>query len=217
MTVNIHMLTLGIVRTNCYIVGDTETREAIVIDPSADAAAILGLVNSEGWQVREILATHTHFDHILAARDLKEKTGAMFRIHKLDLDQLRALPQVLQRWVGETCPPAPEPDAFVEEGDSITLGAIRLDVLFTPGHSAGHVSYVCHDNAVVFSGDCIFKGTVGRTDLPGTSHDVLMQSIMQKLMPLHDDYTIACGHGHTTTIAQERQTNPFVLDWNAQH
>ncbi len=209
----IHMLTLGIVQTNCYIVGDDQTGEAVVIDPSDDASAILGAVQQEGWTVREILATHTHFDHVLAARDLKAATGASFRIHKADLPQLQSLPEVVQVFTGSTVLPAPEPDGFVEQGDVITVGSIRLAVLFTPGHSPGHVSYVLDEDAVVFSGDCLFLGSIGRTDLPGGDLNTLMKSIFGKLLPLGDEFTVAAGHMQTTTIGRERMSNPFLLDW----
>ena len=121
---------------------------------------------------------------------------------------------VSANWLGHAIDPLPEPDFFVEEGDTITVGSIVLEVLFTPGHSLGHVSYVCHNSAVVFCGDTLFKGTVGRTDIPGSDPDVLRESILSKLMPLYDDYTVACGHGRTTTIGQERNSNPYLLAWN---
>jgi len=207
------MLTLGLVQTNCYIVGDDHAGEAVVIDPSDSAPEILAVINREGWTLREILATHSHFDHVLAAGDLKAATKASFRLHKDDLSQLQALPQVVQMFTGQTVPPAPAPDGFVSEGDIIRVGSICLRVLFTPGHSPGHVSYVLESDAVVFSGDCLFLGSVGRTDLPGGDYNVLMKSIFSKLLPLGDEYTVAAGHMQTTTIGRERMSNPFLLDW----
>src|SRR5579885_260200 len=130
MPLKIHMLTLGLIETNCYIVGDLETREAIVIDPSDNAPKILSVIERENWTVKEILATHSHFDHVLAAGDLKAATGAPFRLQRDDLEQLRKLPEITMQFVGLTVPPAPEPDSFVEEGDVITVGGISLRVLF---------------------------------------------------------------------------------------
>ncbi len=213
MTRKIQMLTLGLVQTNCYIVGDEHSGDAVVIDPSDNAPEILATVKRNGWTVREILVTHSHFDHVLAVRDLKATTGAPFRLHRADLPQLRSLPEVVQAFTGMDVPPAPDPDVFVEEGDVITAGSIRLEVLFTPGHSPGHVSYVLDDDAVVFSGDCLFLGSVGRTDLPGGDLNTLMKSIFGKLLPLGDEYTVAAGHMQTTTIGRERMSNPFLLDW----
>ncbi len=213
MTRKIEILTLGLVQTNCYIVGDEQSGDAVVIDPSDNAPQILAAVKRNGWTVREILATHAHFDHVLAARELKAATGAPFRLHKLDVPQLQALPQVVQMFTGMTVPPAPEPDSFVDEGDTISAGSIRLEVLFTPGHSPGHVSYVLRDDAVVFSGDCLFLGSIGRTDLPGGDMNALMKSIFGKVLPLGDEFTVAAGHMQTTTIGRERMSNPFLLDW----
>jgi hydroxyacylglutathione hydrolase len=207
------MLTLGLVQTNCYLIGDMETGEAVVIDPSDNAPLILSKITAEGWKVREILATHAHFDHVLAVRDLKAATGAPFRMHQLDMPILQTVPQMMQLFTGQQIDPIPEPDSFVNEGDTITVGAIKLDVLFTPGHAPGHVSYVMHDQAVVFSGDCLFLGSIGRTDLPGCDHPTLMRSIFGKILPLGDDFTIAAGHMQTTTIGRERLSNPFLLDW----
>src|SRR5579862_6808411 len=101
MSIKIHMLTLGVVRTHCYILGDTQTNEAVVIDPADSAETILGILREEGWQLKEILATHTHFDHILAARELKSATGAMFRVHELDLQQLHLMPEITERLIGQ--------------------------------------------------------------------------------------------------------------------
>ncbi len=212
-SIKIHMLTLGLVQTNCYVVGDVENGEAIVIDPADNAPAILDVIRREGWTLRHILATHAHFDHVLAVGDLKAATGAPFSLHREDLPVLETVPQLMELFTGQTVSPVPAPDQFVVEGDTITVGAINLDVLFTPGHSPGHVSYVLADAAVVFSGDCLFLGSVGRTDLPGADHATLMRSIFGKLLPLGDEFTVAAGHMQTTTIGRERVSNPFVLDW----
>lgn len=209
------MLTLGIAATNCYVVGDEVTHDAVIIDAPDDAPKILAIAEREGWTVREILATHAHFDHVLAVGDLKKATGATFRLHHADLDLLHQLPDWMERFTGHTVAPAPEPDHFVEEGDVITVGGMRFEVLFTPGHAPGHVSYVLTTPTehVVFSGDCLFLGSVGRTDLPGGDHALLMKSIVDKLLPLGDEYTVAAGHMQTTTIGRERVSNPFLLDW----
>lgn len=213
------MLTLGMVETNCYIVGDVDTKEAIVIDPADNAPRILSVIERENWTVKEILATHSHFDHVLAVGGLKAATGAPFRLHRADLDQLHNLPAMTRAFIGVSVPPAPEPDSFVEEGDVINVGGISLRVLFTPGHSEGHVSYVLHNDTdrVVFSGDCLFLGSIGRTDLPGGDYELLMTTIVEKLLPLGDEFTVAAGHMQTTTIGRERLSNPFIFDWMTAH
>jgi hydroxyacylglutathione hydrolase len=213
MAIQIIKFALGLLQTNCFIIGDTETHDAIVIDPGDHAPLIHQTAQDEGWTICDMLATHGHFDHIMASARLKELTGAPFRLHQLDLPLVRTMTQQVRRWFDIAVPPAARPDGFVDDGDAITAGGIRLDVLHTPGHSPGHVSYVLHSENVVFSGDCLFFSGVGRTDLPGSDHETLMRSITQKLLPLGDGVAVAPGHMRNTTIGYERQNNPFLLDY----
>lgn len=213
MAIKTHMLTLGAVDTNCYIVGDTESRVAVVIDAPDSAPTITRVIAQEGWTLREILVTHAHFDHVLALGDLKAATGATIRLHRADLPLLQGLPEQMRMFFGTPVPPAPEPDGYVEAGDVIEVGGLRFEVRYVPGHAPGHVAYVLHEAAVVFSGDCLFEAGIGRTDLPGGDLGILMRSIFDQLLTLPEDYTVACGHGRTTTLAKERATNPYVLDW----
>ncbi|MBN1203092.1 MAG: MBL fold metallo-hydrolase [Anaerolineae bacterium] len=213
MTIKIIKLTLGVLETNCYIVGDTATGDAIVIDPADQADLIRQTVSKQGWTVRLILATHGHFDHILASADLKAATGVPFRVHKADLPLVQAMPQIVQEWLGAEVGPAAEPDGFVSEGDTITMGGITLDVLFTPGHSPGHVSYVLRGENTVFSGDVLFYESIGRADLPGGDYSTLMESIVNKLLPLGDAVKVMPGHMQDTTIGHERQHNPYVTEY----
>ena len=213
MAIEILRLTLGPLQTNCYILGDTTTKDALVIDPSDNAPLIHQTATHRGWTVRAILATHCHFDHILASAELKALTGAPFSIHALDLPLLRNMPVTVRQWFTSEVPPAAEPDTFVEEGQMVTCGGIALDVLFTPGHAPGHVSYVLRGERTVFSGDCLFYGSIGRTDLPGADYETLMRSITTRLLPLGDDFTVAPGHMRNTTIGYERARNPFVAEY----
>jgi hydroxyacylglutathione hydrolase len=213
MAIKIHMLTLGIAETNCFIVGDEQTRDAVVIDAPDDAKRIHAVAEKAGWTIREILATHAHFDHVLAVGELKSLTNATFRLHRGDLDLLHDLPEWMTMITGQAVPPAPEPDIFVDEGDVITVGGIRLEVLFTPGHAPGHVAYVMRSDKVVFSGDCLFENSIGRVDLPGGDYETLMRTISDKLLPLGDDYKVAPGHMSYTTIGRERMSNPYIYDW----
>lgn len=217
MAIEIKQLVLGPIQTNCYLIGDTDSGQAVVIDPVDSADVIHQTAQDAGWTIREILATHAHFDHVMASARLKELTGAPFRLHQRDLALLRAMPDTVRLWIGIDVPPAAEPDAFVNEGDVITVGAITLDVLFTPGHSPGHVSYVLRGQDMVFSGDVLFRGSIGRTDLPDADYDTLMTSIVTKLLPLGDATTVAPGHMDATTIGHERHTNPFIADFLRQH
>ncbi|WP_119067326.1 MBL fold metallo-hydrolase [Aggregatilinea lenta] len=213
MAIEILKLTLGPIQTNCYIVGDTDTGSAVVIDPVDRAGLILKTAQDQGWTIRDILATHGHFDHIMASDELKRLTGAPFRLHRLDLPLVQLLPQATMAWLGVEGPPAAEPDGFVAEGDAIEVDAIRLEVLFTPGHAPGHVVYVLRSENTVFGGDVLFRGSIGRTDLPGGDYETLMRSIVDKLLPLGDSMAVLPGHMDNTTIGAERATNPFILDY----
>lgn len=210
MSIQVHMLALGALQTNCYIVADVDTKEALIIDPSDEPQVILGVIQQEGYIVREILATHTHFDHVLAAQPIKTATEAPFRLHAEGVQQL-ALAQQIAQMYGLPAPEPAEPDGFIQEGDVIEYGSIRLETLYTPGHSVGHVAFALHSEKTVFSGDCLFRGSIGRTDLPGANFKVLMESITQKLIPLGDMYTVCSGHGPQTTIGEERLHNPFLV------
>lgn len=213
MSVEILKLTLGPLQTNCYIVGDTQSGDAFVIDPSDRADLILRAVEERAWTVRCILATHGHFDHVLASAELKKATGAPFRLHERDVPQLRFMTQRVKEWIGITVAPAADPDGLLNEGDVISAGAISLEVLHTPGHSPGHVSLVLRSEKTVFSGDCLFYCGVGRSDLPGSNYAVLMESIVHKLLPLGDDFAVATGHLRNTTIGYEREHNTYIADY----
>jgi hydroxyacylglutathione hydrolase len=209
MTIEIRTRTLGSVQTNCYIVGDTHTGNAIVIDPVDDAAAILAA--AAPWTIRLIVATHSHFDHVLASADLKQRTGAPFYVHALDLPLLQALPMQGRMFGMPRFADPAVPDRLLQgDGEVLNMDGIQLETLFTPGHAPGHVAYYLRAQGVVFSGDCLFKRSIGRTDLPGGDHDQLIDSIRTKLFPLGDDVRVLSGHGQPTTIGQERRTNPFL-------
>jgi hydroxyacylglutathione hydrolase len=215
MPIQIHMLTLGALQTNCFIVGDTDTGEAVIIDPSAEAEKILGVVEQQGYTVREILITHGHFDHVLASGPVKEATQAPLRIHEADAPALKQSQSIAQMY-GLPSPPPAAPDSQINSGDVFEVASIKLETVYTPGHSPGHVSFILASEQAVFSGDCLFAGGIGRTDLPGGNYEALMQSIEEQLLTLDDAYTVCCGHGSLTTIGQERQSNPFILQWQAR-
>jgi len=218
VSIDIKTLTLGLAVTNCYIVGDTSTHEAIVIDPVDDAPRIFQTAKDAGWKIKLILATHEHFDHVLASKPLKELTGAPFYIHEKGVPWLEQLPQQGIRFVGQAFPDAATPDhLFTDESEEITLGAIRLETLYTPGHAPGHVAFFMREQNTVFGGDCLFAGSIGRTDLPNGNQDLLMRSIFEKLIPLGDNVKLLAGHMHPTTIGNERKTNPFLIEYAKNH
>jgi hydroxyacylglutathione hydrolase len=214
MSIEIKVLTMGLAITHCYIVGDTDTGNALVIDPVDRAETILKTARDAGWTIKRILATHGHFDHVLASKSLKELTGAPFYIHRADLPLLENLPQTGVRFTGQPFPEAAAPDHLLgDTPEIIELGAIKLETIFTPGHAPGHISYFMRDHSIVFSGDCLFAGSIGRTDLPGGDYELLMHTIFEKLLPLGDDVYVLPGHMEQTTIGKERQTNPYVLEY----
>jgi hydroxyacylglutathione hydrolase len=212
MSIEIRVLTLGIATTNCYIVGDTDTNEAVLIDPVDQAPLLYKTATDAGWTIKLILATHGHFDHVLASQELKELTGAPFYIHKNDQPWLDNLPQRGVHFTGTPFPEAAVPDRYLsDETETIEVGAIRLETLFTPGHAPGHIAFFMRDHNILFAGDALFAGSIGRTDLPGGDYETLIRSITEKLLPLGDEVVVLSGHGPQTTIGRERQTNPFLL------
>jgi glyoxylase-like metal-dependent hydrolase (beta-lactamase superfamily II) len=204
----IKQLPVGPIQTNCYIAACEETKEGVVIDPGDEAERILAEIKKDGLAIKYILNTHAHFDHILANTALMQATGAPLAIHPLDIPLLRAGGGA--KSFGLTVPPAPEPDIELAEGDTISFGTHTFQVLFTPGHTLGHVSFYEANVGVVFDGDVLFAGGIGRADLPGGDYETLMNSINEKLMVLPDETTICSGHGPVTTIGQERATNPWL-------
>jgi len=214
MSIQIEALTLGIAATNCYVIGDNQTKEAVVIDPVDNAARIQQAAQAHGWTIKKILATHGHFDHVLASKSLKEQTGAPFYIHEEGPYWLDSMPQQGLMFVGQPFPEAAKPDVLLSSAlQTITQGAIKLETLFTPGHSHDHISFFMPEQRILFGGDCLFAGSIGRTDLPHGDYDTLMRSIVDRLLPLGDDVRLLPGHMQETTIGRERQTNPFVLDY----
>lgn len=211
MTIEVKSLTLGVVATNTYLIGDTETGEAILIDPVDDAPLLYQTAQHAGWTIKLILATHGHFDHVLASQPLKDLTHAPFAIHKEEMSWLRSLPQQGLMFFGSPFPEGALPDRFLtSEPEVIEVGAIHLETIFTPGHSPGHISFYMPSQRMVFSGDCLFAGSIGRTDLPGADFNTLINTICDKLLPLGDDVTVMPGHGALATIGDERHANPFL-------
>lgn len=212
MTLEIKYVTLGIAVTNAYLIGDTETKEAVLIDPVDQADTLAKMAAASGWTIKLILSTHAHFDHVLASKALKEITGAPFHIHEEAAPLLANLPATGVRFTGTAFPEAATPDRLLTTApETLEVGAIKLETLYTPGHAPGHLSFYLRDHGVVFSGDSLFAGTIGRTDLPGGNHDLLIKSISEQLLTLPDEVTVLAGHGEPTTIGKERATNPYLI------
>ncbi|MEA2506939.1 MAG: hydroxyacylglutathione hydrolase [Actinomycetota bacterium] len=201
---------VGPLACNCYIIGDAITREAIVVDPGGDADDLAEFVDAQDLKVVQIVATHAHFDHVVAAEELRRFTGAPFRLHPADQVLLDWYMESGRMFLGVELPPPPEIDASVEEGDTLRAGSFELEVLHTPGHSPGSISLV--GASAVFSGDSLFASSIGRSDLPGGDDLLLRKMIRGKLFSLGDEMIVLPGHGPQTTIGQERSFNPFVGD-----
>ncbi len=211
MNPKIIQLPLGPLQTNCYLLGCLDTNQAAIIDPSWDGDAAAKLANDEGLTISHILLTHSHFDHIGGLAALKRATDAPIYAHAATLPMLKMGQASAMRWGIEIEEP-PEVDHLLIEGDQLQVGELTLEVLFTPGHAPGHLCFYLPAFSILFSGDALFQGSIGRTDLPGGDLEILMRSIFDKLMPLPDETQLLSGHGAATTIGQERQFNPFLQD-----
>ena len=195
----VKMFTVGLIETNCFLVGDSKAEEAVVIDPGFDKASetdrILAEIERNKFHVKFIVNTHGHPDHTGGNRALKDATSAPLLMHELDAPMLENT----------------LPDKTIGEGGVLEIGEVKLRVLHTPGHSPGSVALLAADS--VFVGDTLFAGSIGRYDLPGGSLEQLMNSIKTKLLALPDNTKVFPGHGPVTTVGEERRSNPFLQDF----
>ena len=203
-------LVLGPVSTNCYLIANSESGEAVVIDPAWDGQVILAEAQKRGWRIGQLWYTHAHFDHFAGAAVLAGGLDPqpVVALHPLDRD-LRQL-QGGAPFFGMQIDPGPEPTVDLIHEQVLRLGNIEFEVRHTPGHTPGHVVFYCAREAVLFSGDLIFRGSVGRTDLPGGDWKALIKSIQEQVFTLPDETRIYSGHGEKTSVGDEKRTNPFV-------
>jgi glyoxylase-like metal-dependent hydrolase (beta-lactamase superfamily II) len=192
---------------NCFIIADDKTKEAVVIDPGDDAEDILRIVREKDLKVRYIVNTHGHFDHVGANKALKEATGAAIVIHEADAAILASAPRQSAAF-GMNPVSSPAADRYVKHGDVISAGEVSLKVLHTPGHTPGGISLL--EEGMVFTGDALFAGSIGRTDFPGGDLMTLLGAIKTNLMSLPDETKVFSGHGPASTIGEEREENPFL-------
>jgi glyoxylase-like metal-dependent hydrolase (beta-lactamase superfamily II) len=198
-------LEVGPFASNCYIVGSEKTKEGMIIDPGAEPKAILDTVRKLGLNIKLIVVTHAHIDHVAALQPVKEATKAPFAMHEREGNT--GTSRGIARMLGISSEPPPQPDRLLKDGDLIEIGELCFTVLHTPGHSLGGISL--YGEGVLFSGDTLFNLGIGRTDFPGCSYEELMESINSKLMTLPDNTVVLPGHGPETTIGTERSYNPF--------
>ena len=202
------MLVVGPIQANCYVLGCERTKEAAVIDPGGDVDKILMTLAKDKLRCLYIINTHGHFDHSAENKRLKEVTGAQLILHEADAPMIMQQAAGGRMW-GINVDNSPPPDRTIQEGDVITFGDVSLKVLHTPGHSEGGISLVM--DKMVFVGDTLFAGSIGRTDFPGGDYDGLIRSVREKIFSLEDDVVIYPGHGPKTTVGTERRTNPFFV------
>jgi hydroxyacylglutathione hydrolase len=202
---DVRCFTVGPLQENCWIVrGDGD--RALVVDPGDEAPRLIAAL--EGLTVQAILLTHTHFDHVGAVAALARHTGAPVYCPEIEVEVLQDINSYVFPGFGPF--ESYDPEETVGGGERLTLAGIDLDVIFTPGHSPGHVSYSIADQGLLLDGDVLFRGSVGRTDLPGGDHRTLLESIATLLNTLPDDTRVLPGHMGETTLGRERATNPFL-------
>ena len=208
----LHSWIVGPLATNCCIVICEKTREALVIDPgfSIEERNILNKIAQGEFKVKQILNTHGHADHISGNSLLKSFTGADILIHRYDASMLTSPARNLS-WMTGRSVISPEADRLVEDNETIKVGDLKFRVIHTPGHTKGSISLFCEKENVVFTGDTLFAGSIGRTDLPDSSFKEIIYSLRDKLMNLPERTVVYPGHGGKTTIGKEKRTNPFLL------
>lgn len=205
--------TLGPVMTNAYLVADTSVSTAVVIDPADEGDVIVAAAEKRGWRINSIWITHAHFDHIAGAAGVADRLNPppAIALHPEDYPLWQA--QGGAPLFGMRIDPAPEPNLALADGQALYLGEYQFEVRHAPGHTRGHVVFYCAAASAAFCGDVIFRGGIGRTDLPGGDYDTLMHSIYTKILTLPDETRLLSGHGPETTVGLERRTNPFLTTW----
>ncbi len=198
--------TVGPMEANCYILYNPDKREGLIIDPGAEGSRLIKFIKQEKISINYIINTHGHPDHIGANRKIKEHTNAPILIHQYDAPMLTKSESVLSLIfpLESSSPPA---DTFIKDGDLIKCAGMKLKVLHTPGHTPGGISLLIDDS--IFTGDTLFSGSIGRSDLPGGSQEVLLNSI-KKILSLDENLIIYPGHGPSTTVSEELHSNPFI-------
>jgi glyoxylase-like metal-dependent hydrolase (beta-lactamase superfamily II) len=207
----VSMLTVGQVAENCFIVRRKGSQEAVIVDPGDEADRILAAVEESGAEVKAILLTHTHFDHIGAVAPVARATGAPVWCPELEVPVLADINSFVP-WPGFGPFEDYEADHAIAGGEHLSLAGLEIDVVFTPGHSPGHVTFAIPGGGALFSGDVLFQGSIGRTDLPGGDAPRLMRSIAELLEAFPDETTVFPGHMGITTLGAERQSNPFLTE-----
>jgi hydroxyacylglutathione hydrolase len=205
------IIPVGPLQCNCSVIGDESTREGLVIDPGDDIEEVLTLVRKHNLQVKQIVITHAHIDHVGGAMKLRAATGAAILLNQNDYALLKML-DAQAAWIGVAPPGKVEIDHSVAQADSIKTGSLSADVIHTPGHTEGSICLYFPAEKKLIAGDTLFAGSIGRTDLPGGSFEKIISSLHEKVLALRDDTVVIPGHGPLTTIGEERESNPFLVE-----
>jgi len=209
MPIDVEMFTVGMVQENCFLVRPQGSDRAVMVDPGDEAPRLLQAIEEAGVTLDAILLTHTHFDHVGAVAPVARATGAPVYCPQLEVPVLQDI-MAFVPWPGFGPYESWDPEHTVAGGETLELAGMTFDVVFTPGHSPGHVTYAVRGEGVLFSGDVLFEGSVGRIDLPGGDGPTLMRSIAGLLERFDDDTIVHPGHMGITSLGRERATNPFL-------
>ncbi len=204
------ILPVGPLQCNCSVIGDETTHEAMVIDPGDDIEDVLALIRKHNFQVKQIVITHAHIDHVGGAMKLKAITGAPILLNQNDYALLKML-DVQATWIGVAAPGKVDIDQSIGQADSVKAGPLVANVIHTPGHTEGSICLYFPLEKKLIAGDTLFAGSIGRTDLPGGSLQKIMNSLQEKILALPDDTVVVPGHGPMTTIGEERESNPYLI------
>ena len=200
---------VGPLQCNCSVIGDEKTHEAMVIDPGDQIEGILEILRQENLTLKQIVITHAHIDHVGGAMKLKADTGAPILMNQNDHALLKML-DMQAAWVGMRPPGNVQVDEAIGQGRVLKIGEISSNVIHTPGHTEGSICLYFPQEKKLIAGDTLFAGSIGRTDLPGGSMDKIMSSLHTQVLALPDETEVVPGHGPSTTIGEERETNPFL-------
>ena len=204
------ILPVGPLQCNCSVIGDETTREAMVIDPGDDIEDVVALIRKHNLQVKQIVITHAHIDHVGGAMKLRAVTGAPILLNQNDYALLKML-DVQASWLGVASPGKVEIDQSLGQADTVKAGPLVANVLHTPGHTEGSICLYFPLEKKLIAGDTLFAGSIGRTDLPGGSFEKIINSLQERVLALPDDTVVVPGHGPLTTIGEERESNPFLV------